>query len=296
MNKNHYIGAFFGILAAVCYGTNPFGAVNLYHANWVPETVIIYRMALALIALAVTGTVLREKFRPSKKDLLTTASLGALFAASSGCFYTAFTLMDVGVASTILFIYPIITATIMVLFFKEKLRLTTVLSILLATGGIAYLSLSGGDHQVTAKGVWVMLVAASTYAVYIVVVDRAPCKLKIIPMTFWIILFCLASLVIWTALSIGSSAFHLPHSTAEWGYAGFLALVPTLLSLAFMNISAKRVGSTATAVLGALEPLTAVAIGVFIFHEAFTYQLAIGIIAILVAVGLILIPPKEPRK
>ncbi|HBO98859.1 MAG TPA: EamA family transporter, partial [Verrucomicrobia bacterium] len=48
MNKNYFIGAFFGILAAVCYGTNPLGAVHLYRLGWIPETVILYRMALAL--------------------------------------------------------------------------------------------------------------------------------------------------------------------------------------------------------------------------------------------------------
>ena len=297
MNKNYFIGAFFGILAAVCYGTNPLGAVHLYRLGWVPETVILYRMALALPVLALAGLVARDRFRPTKKDLLATASLGALFAASSCTFYTSFKIMDVGVASTILFIYPIITAAIMVVFFKERLRLTTLCAIALATGGIAYLSLGGNEeHIITLEGVVLMLIAASTYAAYIVVVDRAPCTLPIVTMTFWIILFCLLFLALWTALFIGSAGFILPRSAAEWGYAGFLALVPTLLSLAFMSISAKRVGSTTTAVLGALEPLTAVAIGVFVFGEEFTRQLLVGILAVMTAVGLTLIPPRQRTK
>ena len=44
-----------------------------------------------------------------------------------------------------------------------------------------------------------------------------------------------------------------------------------------------------TAIMGALEPLTAVAIGVLVFGEALTVQLVIGIVLILSAVLLIVL-------
>ena len=49
-----------------------------------------------------------------------------------------------------------------------------------------------------------------------------------------------------------------------------LALIPTVVSLVLMTVAVHAIGSTPTAVMGALEPLTAVVIGVTIFGELFT--------------------------
>jgi drug/metabolite transporter (DMT)-like permease len=68
---------------------------------------------------------------------------------------------------------------------------------------------------------------------------------------------------------------------------GWLALVPGIFALVLMVYAAKYVGSTATAILGALEPLTAVLIGLLVFNEPFTAYLAIGIVLILAAVVII---------
>jgi drug/metabolite transporter (DMT)-like permease len=56
-----------------------------------------------------------------------------------------------------------------------------------------------------------------------------------------------------------------------------------------MTIAVHEVGATPTAIMGALEPLTAVAIGVLVFGELFTIKLAVGIVLILSAVLLIVL-------
>jgi drug/metabolite transporter (DMT)-like permease len=59
-----------------------------------------------------------------------------------------------------------------------------------------------------------------------------------------------------------------------------------------MNIAVKILGSTPTSIMGALEPLTAVVIGVFVFNEVFTLNLACGIVLILISVLLIVLQDK----
>lgn len=81
----------------------------------------------------------------------------------------------------------------------------------------------------------------------------------------------------------------LPPSPRAWFFACWLGLVPTVLSLLFMTISVHEVGATPTSIMGALEPLTAVAIGVTVFGESFTARLVAGIVLILVAVLLIVL-------
>lgn len=49
-----------------------------------------------------------------------------------------------------------------------------------------------------------------------------------------------------------------------------------------------RIGSTPTAILGALEPVTALFFGVAVFGERFTLRIGTGVLLILVAVTLII--------
>ena len=87
----------------------------------------------------------------------------------------------------------------------------------------------------------------------------------------------------------------LPRGAVSWFYVGWLALVPGIFALVLMVYAAKYVGSTATAILGALEPLTAVLIGLFVFNEPFTTYLAIGIVLILAAVVIIAVAQQKKK-
>ena len=282
-------GALCGVLAAVCYGANPLGAVTLYHLGYTTGSVLLYRFGFAAAILAAFIAVRRGAFWPKRGEWAVVASLGLLFAVSSLTFYESFRVMDVGIACTILFVYPILTALIMAVFYRERLTLPTVAAIALALAGISFLSLGGGEHRVGAWGVTLVLVSALTYAVYIVIVNRARLTLPVSAMTFWVLVFCGLGLAAWSGLADGPSAFRLPHGGTAWRAAVFLAFVPTLLSLVFMTYSSRLLGATPTAILGALEPLTAVAVGVFAFHEAFTFRLAVGLALVLSAVILVLV-------
>lgn len=283
--RGRVFGAVSGVLAAVCYGANPFGAVNLYGCGYTTGNVLLFRFLFAAAILACVIAIRRVPFWPRhRSEWGVVASLGLLFAASSLAFYESFRMMDVGVACTLLFVYPILTAVIMCAFFRERFTVSTGAAIALALGGIACLSLGGGEHRVTALGLALIAVSALTYAVYIVIVNRTHPKLHVSTMTFWILAFCSAGVAAWTGMTDGTASFRLPSGGGAWFYALFLAVVPTLLSLVFMTYSSRLLGATPTAILGALEPLTAVAIGVFAFGEPFSPRLAIGLLLVLTAV------------
>ena len=287
-------GAVSGVLAAVCYGANPLGAVELYGRGYTTGNVLLFRFLFAAAILACVIAVRRVPFWPRRRsEWGVVASLGLLFAASSLSFYESFRLMDVGVACTLLFVYPVLTAVIMCVFFRERFAVSTGASIALALAGISCLSLGGGEHRVTAAGLALIAVSALTYAVYIVIVNRTHPKLHVSTMTFWILAFCAAGIAAWTGATDGAASFRMPSDGGAWFYALFLAVVPTLLSLVFMTYSSRLLGATPTAILGALEPLTAVAIGVFAFGEAFTPRLAVGLLLVLSAVISILVAKRK---
>lgn len=281
-------GVICGILAAVCYGTNPFGALPLYEEGVNTSSVLFYRFAMAVIMLGVMLLVERKTFCISKGELKVLGTLGFLFAASSITYYQSFRFMDAGIASTILFVYPVMVAVIMAAFFKERVTLSTVTAIVLALGGIGLLYKGDSGASLSTMGILLVMISSLTYAVYIVVVNQSRIRMSSLKLTFYVLMICMLSLLTY---SFTSPDLHLqlPPSPRAWFFACWLGLVPTVLSLVFMTIAVHEVGATPTAIMGALEPLTAVAIGILVFGEALTVQLVIGIVLIVSAVLLIVL-------
>ena len=279
-------GIICGILAAICYGTNPLGALPLYEEGVNTSSVLFLRFSIATLILGVVMIANRKSFAVTRGELTTMASLGALMAVSSLTYYQSFRYMDAGIASTILFVYPVMVAVIMATFFREKVTATTITSIVLALAGIGLLYRGDAGISLSMTGVMLVMVSSLTYAVYIVIVNQSEIRMSIVKLTFYVLLICAMCLF---AYSFTSSNLHLmlPPSPRAWFFACWLGLVPTVLSLLFMTIAVHEVGATPTAIMGALEPLTAVAIGVMMFGEAFTFRLCIGIVLILAAVLLI---------
>ena len=81
-----------------------------------------------------------------------------------------------------------------------------------------------------------------------------------------------------------------------WGYALFMAFVPTVLALVMMAVAIRDIGSTPTAIMGALEPVSAVMIGVLMFGEKFTLQIMFGIILIMASVLVIILAKNRIEK
>ena len=279
-------GIICGILAAVCYGTNPLGALPLYEEGVNTSSVLFLRFSIATLILGVVMIANKKSFAVTRGELTTMASLGALMAVSSLTYYQSFRYMDAGIASTILFVYPVMVAVIMATFFREKVTATTITSIVLALAGIGLLYRGDAGISLSMTGVMLVMVSSLTYAVYIVIVNQSEIRMSIVKLTFYVLLICAMCLF---AYSFTSSDLHLmlPPSPRAWFFACWLGLVPTVLSLLFMTIAVHEVGATPTAIMGALEPLTAVAIGVMAFGESLTLRLCIGIVLILAAVLLI---------
>ena len=279
-------GTVCGIAAAVFYGTNPLGAMNLYADGISTNSTLFYRFGLAVVMLGAMMAVQRKSFALTRRELVTLAILGVFMSTSSTTLYFSFNFMDVGIASTLLFVYPVMVAVIMATLFHEKVTAATVVAILLSLAGIALLNHMGNGTSLSLWGVTLVMLSSLTYAIYIVVVNKSSLRLSSVKLTFYVLLFGLFTIYGYT-LAMGETV-QLLVTPKQWMYAAQLALMPTVLSLVLMVIAVHDIGSTPTAIMGAIEPITAVAIGVLVFGENFTPRLALGIVLILTAVLLII--------
>ena len=172
-------GTLCGIVAAVSYGMNPLGALSLYRAGINTNSVLFYRYALAAVLLAALLLVQKTSLRITRREFSVLGLLGVMFAVSSLTLFMSFHYMDAGIASTLLFVYPV-----MVIFFRERISLVTVLSISLALCGIALLYRGEGGAVLNTAGVVLVMASSLSYALYIVVVNRASLNMSSVKLTF----------------------------------------------------------------------------------------------------------------
>ena len=281
--NNKTKGFIYGAIAAASYGMNPLFTLPLYAAGMSVDTVLFYRYAFAVIVLGVLMKLQGQSFTLRKADILPLVIMGLLFSFSSLLLFMSYNYMDAGIASTILFVYPVIMGA----FFKEKISAITVFSILLALSGIALLYQGDGNKPLSTVGIIFVLLSSLSYAIYIVGVNRS--SLKTLPttkLTFYAILFGLSVYIV--RLNFCTELQIIP-SPLLWADVLALAILPTAVSLICTALAIQSIGSTPTAILGALEPVTALFFGVLLFHEKLTPRLMVGILMIITAVTLIII-------
>ena len=286
MTNNKTKGFILGAIAAASYGMNPLFTLPLYSAGMSVDTVLFYRYSLAVIVLGILMKFQKQSFAIKKVDVLPLCIMGLLFAFSSLFLFMGYNYMDAGIASTILFVYPVLVAIIMAVVFKEKVSPITMFSIALAFVGISMLCKSPGGQTLSLVGITFVFLSSLSYAIYIVGVNRSSLKdMPIAKLTFYVLLFGLSVYVV--RLKFCTELQLIP-TPMLWVNAVSLAVFPTVISLVTMTKAIHYIGSTPTAILGALEPVTALFFGVLVFGEQLTPRIILGILMVITAVTLII--------
>lgn len=243
-------------VAAATYGMNPLFALPLYADGMDPISVLFFRYLFSIPILAVMIKARGRSFRVERQKLPMLLLMGLLLAGSSLTLFYSYNYMEAGIASTMLFVYPIMVALIMAIFFKEHITWQTVLCILLALGGIGLLY-NGEDGTVLhLTGMLFVMLSALSYAIYIVGVNQSSLReMPTVKLTFYVICF---GFILFFCASKCATQLTLPQHWYMWGNLLALALLPTVVSFLCTTQAIQYIGSTPTAILGALEPVTAV--------------------------------------
>ena len=286
MTNNKTKGFILGAIAAASYGMNPLFTLPLYSAGMSVDTVLFYRYSLAVIVLGIMMKFQKQSFAIKRVVVLPLCIMGLLFAFSSLFLFMSYNYMDAGIASTILFVYPVLVAIIMAVVFKEKVSPITMFSIALAFVGISMLCKSPGGQTLSLVGITFVFLSSLSYAIYIVGVNRSSLKdMPIAKLTFYVLLFGLSVYVVRLQFCTELQVIPTP---MLWINAVSLAVFPTVISLVTMTKAIHYIGSTPTAILGALEPVTALFFGVLVFGEQLTPRIILGILMVITAVTLII--------
>lgn len=280
-------GYLLAAIAAAAYGTNPAFAVPLYGDGMNPVSVLLFRYLMGLPVLAIIMTVRGKPFFLKKSEIAPTMILGVLMALSSLALFESYNYMNSGVASTLLFVYPVMVAVMMIMFFHEKFSFSTVICLLVMGIGLILLMKPQGDTAISMFGCLLVMISALTYAIYIVMVNVSK-SVKNIPTTKLLFYVLGWGSLVYVGMIVSGTTLTVPER--HWGWLNLLALavIPTVISLGCTTRAIQLIGSTPTAILGALEPVSAVILSVIVLGQAITTQDIIGGILIVIATTIVI--------
>ena len=279
-------GYILGSIAAASYGMNPLFALPLYKAGMDPDSVLFFRYLFAIPLLGIMIKARGRSFKIQRKETFPLIIMGLLVALSSLTLFLSYNYMAAGIASTLLFVYPIMVALIMAMVFKEKLALQTIVCMLLALGGIGLLYKGEDGSTLSLIGTLLVFASSLSYAIYIVGINQTSLKnVATLKVTFYVLLFGLSLFV---ARLLYSGVLNTPDQWYLWANLLALAVFPTAISFLCTTGAIQYIGSTPTAILGALEPVTAIFFGIAVFGESLTVRESFGLVMIIVAVTFVI--------
>ncbi len=274
-------GYILAALAAATYGTNPVFAVPLYGEGMNPVSVLLFRYLLSLPFLSMMMLYRGQSWRLNRREILPVAVLGVLMAFSSLSLFMAYRYMNVGVASTLLFVYPVMVAVLMSLFFHERLSVTTCLCLVIMSVGLFMLIKPGDNVALSLTGTLLVFASSLTYAIYLVMTNVSAIVSRIPTLKLLFYQLLIGSSLFIVLIGCGEN-LTLPDKSAGWINVVALALLPTVVSLACTTTAIHCIGSTPTAIFGALEPVTAVILSsVFLGQNLTNYEMLGGLLIVI---------------
>lgn len=283
-------GIFYACISSMSFGFSPLFSLALISAGLSNFDVLSYRWGIAAAVLIVYSlfkkkTLLFNSFDEAWKTLL----LSVLRAVTSVTLLIGYANISSGIASTINFMYPIIVTICMVMFFGERRSTVDYLAILASIFGV-YL-LASGDSIVahdgnTKLGLTCSLISAFSFAAYYIVMKQTKAdKIEVVKFTTWIMM--LSAIFFIACAFIFEGKLTLITDSKSWLNILGLGLWATMVSNITGVKAIRRIGPTQTSVLGALQPVTAVILGVLFLGEHLYMRSVIGIAIILIAVCII---------
>lgn len=275
-----------GVVAAATYGLNPLFALPLYADGMDANSVLLFRYLAGIPIVAIVALLSGDGLFVRRREIIPLIVMGLLMGYSSLSLFESYNCMEASIASTMLFVYPLMVAVIMTVMYRE--RFTWLTGVCLVTAGAGLILLYNGKPGATLDPVgvaWVMTSALS-YAIVLVGINRS--VLATMPsnrMTFYLLLF---GSVIFIVQAAAKGTVTVPEDNSLWMNVIALGLLPTAVSLICTAVAIHCIGSTPVALLGVFEPVTAVLCGVMVFNEQLTGRDVSGLILIMISVILVI--------
>ena len=291
-------GIFYAAISSMSFGFSPLFSLALIAAGLSDFDILSYRWLIAGLVLMIYAFCKKKSLRlNSFEEAWKIILLSVLRALTSVTLLIGYVNISSGIASTINFMYPVIVTLCMVIFFGEKRSLIDYIAIAASIFGV-YLLASGDSIMVeggnTRLGLACSLISAFSFAAYYIVMKQVKAdKIEVVKFTTWIMMLSAVYFIIGAFVCNGKLT--VVTDAGSWLNILGLGLWSTMVSNITGVKGNRRIGPTMTSILGALQPLTAVILGVLFLNEHLYMRSLIGCTIILVAVTIIVLHQKNRK-
>ena len=323
MKKNsRAVGVLCVVLASMCYGITPilsntalkgglpgdfltrvFGrapeAMLLDASRAMPnESVVGFGMAIACVLSLIPCLIGRKSLKVTGRQALEMAAFGGGgFTATMLLISYAYLCIPAGMTIVINFTYPVLVALISAVLFKEKLKPLCIAALLIAIGGVALISLTGGSAAVgprPALGIPLALLSGLAYAVYFLAGRHSSyAKLDTSVANFYI---TGSAAVICFAVALIAGRFRLPPNQFMWAVLLSSGVLGYMIGLRLLLTGIRLLGSTPASALNTLEPVFASVTSMLVFGEIMSGMKILGAFLVLVGALLSILAMRPAKK
>ena len=285
-------GVFYAAVSSMSFGFSPLFSLGLIAVGLTDFDILSYRWFIAGLVLMIYAFCKKKSLRLNSFDeFWKVVLLSILRSITSITLLLGYVNISSGIASTINFMYPVIVTICMMLFFGEKRSKVDFVAIAASIFGV-YLLASGDSIIVeggnTRLGLACSLISAVSFAAYYIVLKQVKAdKIEVVKFTTWIMMLSAFYFIICALVFNGKIT--IVNDIKSWAEILGLGLWATMVSNITGVKGVRRIGPTMTSVLGALQPVTAVILGVLFLGEHLYTRSLIGIIIILIAVTIIVL-------
>lgn len=293
LSKNALIGYPAGIITGITYGLNPLFGMPLMQAGASIYSILFFRYIIAVVLLGGYLLCKKESFRLQPKQMMFLLVLGVLYTLSSLFLFEAYKYIPSGLATTLIFLYPVLVAIIMV-FRRVIPSLPVWISIAVTFIGVVIMTRSDSSQTLNMLGVLLSLGSAFVYALFIVIVNQSKTigAISSSMLTFYSLLVGSVIFLV-SAMTSNTALLEGIEGTSAWMNLVGLAILPTIISTSTLAIASRNIGATKASVLGVFEPITAILVGTVVFGETLTTNIIVGILLSVAAVTFMIATTKR---
>lgn len=286
-------GILFSIVSASIFGLMPLFAKYIYADGCTASGLVFIRMFFGSIVLFFLakkyGT---NPLNINSRQFRQIFILSAGFAPTPVLLYAAYNYISTGAAATIHFVYPAFAFLICWLFYKDKIDMWQLTSLVLCTVGVVLFYRPGNDGNLF--GVAIAFLSGITYAFYAVYMGKSELKHT---EKFWMNFHMnWVSMIIVLAGSVPAGIFALPQSVMGWAVGFVFAMLMTVIACVLFQLGVNYIGPQQATIFSTFEPLTSVVVGVLFLSEELDARSMAGIVIILIAVLLLIVTDGRKKR
>lgn len=278
-------GVAFALLSALGFSTLGIFAKLIFAEGFSVPAALAWRFTIAGLVLWFVVIVTKKPMPRPILPVLLLAFLG--FAPQAGLYFMTVSILDPGIASLLLYVYPSFVVLISLVLFRKRPGWIRSAALLLSLCGCLVIFWKAGSYPPI--GVGLGLTVALSYAAYLVIGERVYANVD--PLVSTAMVMGAAAIVYWI-IAAATGGARLPVTLPAVGAFLGMALFASVLPITMLFASLRLIGASDTSLVSTMEPVLTVIWSALLLGERFGQAQVLGGILIIISVLMIDLAPR----